>query len=133
LNLSYSGLKNAVRLLIAEQDELTPHVVMNIAASFERVAQESVIRKVDKALELNPDVRQLAFGGGVAANTVLREKLSTICRERDVQLLTPRDFTLCTDNAAMIGLAAFYGIEAGQEPVREKIERVPYLSLETSA
>jgi N6-L-threonylcarbamoyladenine synthase len=130
LNLSYSGLKNAVRLLVAEQTELTETVINDIAASFERVAQESVLRKVDKVLEMEPDVQQLILGGGVAANTVLREKLQTLCEKRQVQFLVPSAMNLCTDNAAMIGVAAWFGVQAGQQPVTERPDRVPYLSLE---
>jgi N6-L-threonylcarbamoyladenine synthase len=129
LNLSYSGLKNAVRLLI-EKTELTETSIADIAASFERVAQESVLRKLKKALEMHPEVRQLPFGGGVAANTIFRGKLYSICKEYDVELLIPENMKLCTDNAAMIGLAAWFGVEAGQMPVAEKPDRVPYLSLE---
>lgn len=128
LNLSYSGLKNAVRLLIAEVSPLDDKKVADIAASFERVAQESVIRKLAKALQEYPSVRQLAFGGGVAANTVLRAKLAELCAEHEVELLVPERMDLCTDNAAMIGLAAHFGIENGQQPVK-KLERVPYLRL----
>lgn len=131
LNLSYSGLKNAVRLLVLEQTELTEVVINDIAASFERVAQASVLKKVEKALETYPEVRQLAFGGGVAANTVLREKLRVLCEVRDVELLVPATMSLCADNAAMIGIAASFGIEAGLQPVTAKIDRTPYLSLET--
>ncbi len=133
LNLSYSGLKNAVRLLIAEQGELDRQKIVDIAASFERVAQESVLRKVTKALELYPDVQQLVFGGGVAANKRLRTSLNELCVERGVTLLTPVSMDLCTDNAAMIGLAAWLGIKAGQKAVESYADRVPYLSLEDTS
>lgn len=130
LNLSYSGLKNAVRLLILELGDLDEQKVADVAASFERVAQASVLQKVEKAFQASPEVRQLAFGGGVAANTVLREKLRDLCDQYEVQLLVPAGFALCTDNAAMIGLAAWFGMEAGQQPLEGELQRVPYLSLE---
>lgn len=129
LNLSYSGLKNAVRLLIAHEVPLTESKIADIAASFERVAQESVLKKVEAALRSNPSVRHLAFGGGVAANAVLREKLRDLADQYDATLHVPAGMNLCTDNAAMIGLAAQFGIAAGQKAVTEKIERIPYLSL----
>jgi N6-L-threonylcarbamoyladenine synthase len=130
LNLSYSGLKNAVRLLTEKSEPLDETKIADIAASFERVAQESVLRKVEQALREHPEVRQLAFGGGVAANTVLRQKLMDLCDQHDVQLLIPAGISLCTDNAAMIGVAAWFGIEAGKKPVEGKLDRIPYLSLE---
>ncbi|MEZ0286511.1 MAG: tRNA (adenosine(37)-N6)-threonylcarbamoyltransferase complex transferase subunit TsaD [Candidatus Paceibacterota bacterium] len=130
LNLSYSGLKNAVRLLILEQEPLDDAKKADIAASFERVAQASVLKKVEKALEMYPEVQQLALGGGVAANKHLRAILEKACTERGVTLLIPPTMSLCTDNAAMIGVAAWFGIEAGQQPVTEKIDRIPYLTVE---
>lgn len=129
LNLSYSGLKNAVRLLINDLGELDNQKVADVAACFERVAQESVMMKLKKALQQNPEVNQLAFGGGVAANTVLREKLRRVCEEHSVELLIPENMALCTDNAAMIGLAAWFGIGAGLQATTGRVERVPYLSL----
>lgn len=129
LNLSYSGLKNAVRLLIEEIGADNHDKRADIAASFERVAQESVLLKVEKALQMHPDVKQLVLGGGVAANHALREKLEGLATQYEVGFLFPGEFKLCTDNAAMIGLAAWFGSEAGQSPVKE-IDRVPYLSLE---
>lgn len=129
LNLSYSGLKNAVRLLVEREQPLDDKKKADIAAGFERVAQESVLLKLKNALQLNPEVRQLVLGGGVAANTVLRGKLKVICEEHGVEFLYPEDFNLCRDNGAMIGMAAWFGVQAGQKPV-ETADRVPYLSLE---
>jgi N6-L-threonylcarbamoyladenine synthase len=129
-NLSYSGLKNAVRLLIAEIGEPSSEQVQDIAASFEYVAQEALLRKVAKILRDLPELHSVALGGGVAANTRLRLELEKVCREYELPLVTPKSISLCTDNAAMIGLAAWYGVQAGQVPVKERIDRVPYLSLQ---
>jgi len=131
LNLSYSGLKNAVRLLIDEEKPLNLEKTANIAASFERSAQQSVVDKVKKALAEYPDTQQLLLGGGVAANSNLRSNLRAVAKEFEIPFLTPPNLKLCTDNAGMIGVAAYFGIEAGQQPVEEiPLDRVPYLSLE---
>jgi N6-L-threonylcarbamoyladenine synthase len=132
-NLSYSGLKNAVRLLVLSlggAEQLSQEQIADVAASFERVAQEAVLIKVARALREYPDIRQLAFGGGVAANTRLRGSLQKLCNEAGVELIIPASFSLCTDNAAMIGLAAHFGIEAGMQPVDPgQLERNPGLVL----
>jgi tRNA A37 threonylcarbamoyltransferase TsaD len=70
-------------------------------------------------------------GGGVAANTVLRQRLRALGKKYGLTVHFPYTLKLCTDNAAMIGVAAWMGIEHGQQPVNpENVDRVPYLSLE---
>jgi len=129
LNFSYSGLKNAVRLLVESLGVPTRQQICDVAASFEKVAQEAVELKVRKALK-NYAPKTLLLGGGVAANKALRARLRRICREFGVALVVPRNLKLCTDNAAMIGVAAHLGIEAGQQPVLpEDLDRKPSLSL----
>jgi N6-L-threonylcarbamoyladenine synthase len=136
-NLSYSGLKNAVRLLIEglkknhEDDLLTRQEIIDVCASFQQVAQQSLLLKVEKVLQANPEVQLIAMGGGVAANTVLRRKMRTVAAEFNAQTLFPTNAKLCTDNAAMIGVACYLGIQNGQQPVEAAtLDRVPYLSLE---
>lgn len=137
LNFSYSGLKNAVRLLIEELKTkngdgfLTRQQILDISASFEEVAHASVVKKVEKALSSFPETRQLLVGGGVAANQVLRRKLRSLARPFEVEVLFPTAANLCSDNGAMIAVAAWMNIEAGQKPAEpSSIDRVPYLSLE---
>jgi N6-L-threonylcarbamoyladenine synthase len=133
LNVSYSGLKNACRLLIEKlsAEGLNRKIIADICASFERVAQASMLAKVEKALIAHPEVRQVVLGGGVAANTEFRKKLRALCRPRDLELLTPPRLNLCADNAAMIGIAAHFGVVSGLVPADPiTLDRVPYLSLE---
>lgn len=140
LNLSYSGLKNAVRLLIEEvkgkhtDGFLTRQEIVDICASFQEVAQQSLLLKIERALSARPELKQLVVGGGVAANLVLRRKLRTVGDAHDLTVVFPANTKLCTDNAAMIGAAAYFGIQAGQMPVTtEQLDRVPYLSLEDTS
>lgn len=138
LNFSFSGLKNAARLLILavkqDRSELTEQEINDICASFERVAQESVLLKVEKALKAYPEVKTLLLGGGVAANKVLRRKLRILLKKYRVKFAMPLNMKLCTDNAAMIGVAAGLGIKAGQKPVLPgNLDRKPGLSLEESS
>lgn len=107
LNFSYSGLKAAVMRCIKEKQTLTQQDIADIAASFQRVAVQHVIERVKRAFEqYHPHA--LLLGGGVAANVLLRKELRAICKTFHVQLLIPSNKKLCMDNAAMIGVAAYY-------------------------
>ena len=101
LDFSFAGLKTA--LLYAVRDlgeEETARRAADLAASYEQAIVDALVLRVERALKAEPGAR-LALGGGVAANTRLRER----CAELGVELkVPPRE--LCTDNAAMIGSAA---------------------------
>ena len=58
------------------------------------------------------NVKNLIVAGGVAANKGLRERLETLCNENDINLTVPV-IKYCTDNAAMIGAAAYYAYKKG--------------------
>lgn len=130
-NLSYSGLKNAVRLLIKEHEPLSGIDVCDICACFEMVAQESLLRKVKMALEKRSDVAAVALAGGVAANVRLRRLMRLLAADYGLKLLVPPKLSLCTDNAAMIGVAAELLTREGLEPADlEILDRVPGLRLD---
>jgi N6-L-threonylcarbamoyladenine synthase len=128
-NLSYSGLKTAVRQLVEEMSSQAPLSVLdisNIAASFQRVAQQSLLKKVELAMEKRPEVKTLVLAGGVAANRQLRAHMRTVSRKYRVPLLVPKTKKLCGDNAAMIGVAAHLAMQAGFKSIPpEQIDRRP--------
>lgn len=133
-NFSYSGLKNASRLLIETLRAESPDGVLNraqiedLAASFEKVAQTAIVLKVEKVLHDYPECQYLLLGGGVAANTVLRRRLRVACKPFGVKLITPLHRFLCTDNAAMIGVAAYLDYLAGKKPDKiSELDRKPGL------
>ena len=130
LNLSFSGLKNAVRLLIESLGkEPSRQQIIDVCASFEQVAQKSLVLKVEAALQ-SESYGTVLLAGGVAANNALRHKMRTLCAEYGVTLRLPTNKTLCTDNAAMIGVAAYLGICSGQQPTSIKLlDRIPGLTL----
>lgn len=97
-DVSYSGLKNAViNQLDQFWDGTSERSLENIAASFERVAIDTLVRRLARALADTGLVRVVA-GGGVAANTRLRASLKAL---PGIQAFYP-SLRLCGDNAAMI-------------------------------
>jgi len=117
LDLSFSGLKTALRYLVrppgapADTPPPTGQRRADLAASFQQAAVDAILAKVDLALRRTA-CRTLAIGGGVTANTLLRESLERYGRERGVAVLIPPR-SLCTDNAAM-GAIAWERLERGE-------------------
>jgi N6-L-threonylcarbamoyladenine synthase len=130
LHLSYSGLKNAARLLVAEVEPKNRQDVADISAVFEYVAQASLLSKVETALK-QYDCRSILLGGGVAVNMPLRRHVRAMAKKYGIDLHVPANKKLCTDNAAMIGVAGYLGVQHGQQPVDPTVlDRVPNLSIE---
>jgi N6-L-threonylcarbamoyladenine synthase len=104
-DFSYSGLKTDVRRE-ADTKKLTAARKADIAASFEAAAVDVLVAKTKRAaLQYKPSA--VLLGGGVAANQLLRERLTDVLGEENIRLLiTPPE--LATDNAAMIGIAAYW-------------------------
>lgn len=116
LDMSFSGLKTALRYRVVPPGEVgdrpppTGLALADLAASFQQAVVETIVAKVDLALA-RVRSRVLAVGGGVAANTALREALEALGRRRRVDVLVPPR-ELCTDNAAM-GAIAWEKLERG--------------------
>jgi N6-L-threonylcarbamoyladenine synthase len=103
LDFSFAGLKTALLYRVRELGEAeATRRRADLAASYQRAIVESLALRVERALAAT-GLERLAAGGGVAANTALRERLAGLGVELDVP---PRE--LCTDNAAMIASAARY-------------------------
>ncbi|MDM9380704.1 tRNA (adenosine(37)-N6)-threonylcarbamoyltransferase complex transferase subunit TsaD [Chlorogloeopsis sp. ULAP01] len=102
---SFSGLKTAVLRLVQQlEKQQKPVPVKDVAASF----QDTVARSLTKraiACALNYGLDTIAVGGGVAANSGLRQHLQTAAAAHNLRVLFP-PLKFCTDNAAMIGCAA---------------------------
>jgi len=111
-NFSFSGLKNAVRLLIESLPQpLSAQDAADVSAGFQAAVAEAIADRVSRAAarfrERWPEGRHLVVSGGVAANSLLRQTLARVGADSGLELLAP-PLRLCTDNAAMI---AWAGIE----------------------
>lgn len=121
LDFSFSGLKTAVALIVERQPGLDP---ADVAASFERVVVESLVRVTLRALAATGMTR-LVVAGGVAANARLRREFAAA--GVDVTFPPP---ALATDNGAMIALAAGIRLARGQVPGAPlTADAEPYLPL----
>lgn len=111
-DFSFSGVKSAVLNYInsCKMKEI-PIVQADIAASFQKAVTDVLIEHAMKAVE-ETGIKKFAIAGGVASNGTLREGMRAACQQRGVAFYHPSP-VLCTDNAAMIGTAAYYEYLAG--------------------
>src|SRR5262249_44702892 len=117
LDFSFSGLKTAVRYALAGPGRpdfsvvhLTPKQIADVAASFQEAVVDALVAKTLLALE-QTRLRILCVGGGVAANRLLRRRLTEAATQLGFELFTAPP-ELCTDNAVM-GAIAFERLKAG--------------------
>jgi len=109
---SFSGLKTAMLRLVQKLEQESDQLpVKDLAASF----QETVARSLTKraiACSLDYGINTIAIGGGVAANSGLRQHLQASAAKHNLRVLFP-PMKFCTDNAAMIGCAAAEHLKLG--------------------
>ncbi|WP_019913224.1 tRNA (adenosine(37)-N6)-threonylcarbamoyltransferase complex transferase subunit TsaD [Paenibacillus sp. HW567] len=105
-DFSFSGLKSAVLNVVnqSKMKGLTPDVA-GIARGFQESVVEVLVEKAVRAVRACK-AKQLLLSGGVAANKGLREALAARCQREGIELIIPPP-VYCTDNAAMIGAAAY--------------------------
>lgn len=115
-NLSFSGLKTAVRKIIESYspDNNIEHAILrkqdvaDICASFQKAATESLVHKLQKAIVTfrtkYPQGNDLVVSGGVAANTYLRNRLKQLAETEGLTFSAP-PIRFCTDNGVMIAWA----------------------------
>ena len=131
LDFSFSGIKTAVvnRLHNAEQaGEAVSRA--DLAASFQRTIVEILAEKSVRAAKAQEGLagERLALAGGVSANRALREAMETRAAKAGIAFYCP-EFAYCTDNAAMVGSAAYGKLLRGEIDALS-LNAVPYLSIE---
>jgi N6-L-threonylcarbamoyladenine synthase len=104
LNFSFSGLKTAAMYII-QKNKITKDFIQNMAASFQKTITISLCTKLKNAIkQYQPKV--ILLGGGVISNLYLRRQIRLAVKPLPV--LIPYSKKLFTDNAAMIGIAAYH-------------------------
>ncbi len=113
LDFSFAGLKTAV-LTQAKKlgDELAPRKA-DLAASTEAAIVDVLLKKSLAALK-QTGLKRLVVAGGVGANRLLREQLNEACAKAGVRVHYP-ELHLCTDNGAMIAMAAAMRLQSGRQ------------------
>ncbi len=107
-DFSYSGLKTSVLYTLRKLGELSLDKKEEVAHAFEDAAIEPLAQKTKRAI-LEFSAKSLIVGGGVSANKYLQKELRMISQELGVELFIPSP-ELTTDNAIMIGIAAYIRI-----------------------
>lgn len=126
-DFSFSGLKSAVlnqlNLSKMKGEEINPS---DVAASFQNCVVDTLVTRAMHALE-ETGMKKFAIAGGVASNTAIRKAFKEECEKRNVEFYHPSPI-LCTDNAVMIGSAAYYeyinGVRSGWD-----LNAIPNLKL----
>ena len=111
-DFSFSGLKSAV-LNYLNHAQMTGQEVnqADLAASFQSAAVEALVSRAMLAVR-EFGLKRLVLAGGVAANSALRREMEKACKAHGCRLYYPSPI-FCTDNAAMIGAAAYYEYQKG--------------------
>ncbi|MDC1011805.1 tRNA (adenosine(37)-N6)-threonylcarbamoyltransferase complex transferase subunit TsaD [Flavobacteriaceae bacterium] len=115
-DLSYSGVKTAFTNFIHKQEQKEPDFIKvhlnDLCASIQYTLVQIILIKIEKAA-LNYNLKQIVIGGGVAANSELRKQLDLKAKKKDWEVFHP-PLSYTTDNAAMIGIAAYHKLQEKQ-------------------
>lgn len=108
-DFSFSGLKTAVVNIVKRGDTVPVPCAEDMAASFQKAVVDVLVTKTVEAA-LQHRARQILLAGGVAANSLLRERFT---RDSPLPVLFPSP-VLCTDNAAMVAGCGYFLLQAGK-------------------
>lgn len=109
-NYSFSGIKTSFLYFLRDRLKEDPDFIekhkADLCASIQKTIVSFLLKKAERAA-LDRGIRQVAIAGGVSANSLLRSELQRICDRHHWQAFIP-PFQFCTDNAAMVGIAAHF-------------------------
>ncbi|MFC1615524.1 tRNA (adenosine(37)-N6)-threonylcarbamoyltransferase complex transferase subunit TsaD [Patescibacteria group bacterium] len=137
-DFSFSGLKTAVLNKakayakengIEDAKDFDPQFRADLSASFQEAVVEVLAKKMFMAVEKYPEIREIHLAGGVSANSRLREIISEL-NQKNLKFRFPKQISYCTDNAAMIGAAAYYLLQKNPNKYQSKRNIIPSTSFE---
>jgi len=107
---SFSGIKTSFLYFLRDRLKEEPNYIeqhrADLCASIQKCIMGFLLKKFERAA-LDRHIKQVAIAGGVSANSYLRNGLNQLGQKRHWQVFVPR-FQFCTDNAAMVGIAAYF-------------------------
>ena len=110
LDFSFSGIKTAFLYFLRDEVKLNPNFIQenrnDICASLQKHLVSMLLTRMEQA-STQTGIREIAIAGGVSANSGLRESLKELAKKKKWNIYIPA-FEYCTDNAAMIAIAAHY-------------------------
>jgi len=115
-DMSFSGLKTAVRLQIEKLGKLTKQDIADVAASFQQVVTEIIVKKTKQAIAQYEELylgKTIVVSGGVAANLAIRKSMQETATACGYNFVAP-PIKLCTDNAVMIAFAGLSRFKDGK-------------------
>lgn len=116
LEFSFSGFKTSVLYFLQKEVKKDPDFVQNnlpdLCASIQKAIIDILLKKLEKAAH-KYGVKEIALAGGVSANSELRERFNALAVKNNWVAHIPK-FEYCTDNAAMIAMAAHYKYLSGE-------------------
>lgn len=125
LDFSFSGLKTSILYFLRKQELINPNFIEenlnDLCASIQKAFVKHLMKKLVMA-SVQTDIKQISLAGGVSANSKLRHEIEREGKLRGWQTFIPA-FAYCTDNAAMIAMAAHYKFLAEDF---ETIESAPF-------
>ena len=106
LNMSFSGLKSSIINLVHNEQQRNRKINReDLACSFQTVATDQLVRKLELAIK-QTNIKNIIIAGGVSANQYIRSEITKLASKYNANISVPK-LLYCTDNAAMIGAAAY--------------------------
>ena len=114
-DFSFSGLKSSVLQFTKRMERQGQTYDLNdLACSFQECALDEIFSRIHFALDDHPEIKHFVVGGGVSANSRLREKVEELKKEYPNITFTVPPMSCCTDNAGMIAVAGTIAYRSGR-------------------